>query len=170
MFLGLDLLVGAGVWALLIKVSKEFKEKVENDGYTLKITNKKLSERLLSMLPYLVISIVPVLNLLLLVGGVLYDKEDSEKEIEFDKLEKQLIEEGKLVRKDELDNKILVNAITEEKDKLDELTPTEVNTKTNQATSDYWKMLEERNVPTIQLGNYEDDNEEEKGYQKTLKK
>ena len=141
--------------------AKYVKEKLKEEGYVYPWDDKNTKEKIFDFLPFAIIQILPIAHFLPLAGLIIAIKKDEAKDALYELIKKDLIKKSAIVKNDDLAGNTKF---------FDDQDKDEPRINTNQAAANYWKEMQKHNVPTIQLGNYEDDNEEEKGYQKTLKK
>jgi hypothetical protein len=162
MFLGLNLLTAAGCWAWLFVKAKEFKEKVEKEGYSVRPKKRTLLQVILKLLPYIAVTLIPVLNAIFLVSFCFNDDDEMYKEVK-----QKMIKEGTLYKKEDNLEKEETKEEIKVEDKESDLVKEKDVENINYNNVNLWQYMSENNIPTIQVE--EPDIEEDKGFTKKIK-
>ncbi len=132
------------------------KQRLKEEGYTYTDTKTSLKDRIISLIPFIVGSIVPIINLLTLAGILISIKKPEFKERIYQNIKDGLIKFGTIKLKDDYEE-VKTNINTKEEAKE------EVVLHTNEEARNYWANY--ASVPTLDIPKDED---ESISYQKKI--
>lgn len=160
------------------KFLKYADKRLKEEGYVSTFDMKEFKGKdfkgklkdLLPLVPVLIAFFAPIIHIATVVGGVLAFKDEGKKEEIYEGLKNILEKTGLIINENKFDMPVAkkrTNDLVDDVKEEDE----EVKIHTNQAASDYWARMElEHKVPKIDFNFGSEEPEEEKGYQKQIKR
>lgn len=131
-------------------------DKLKKEGYLPDFKDMSRKEKIITFLPGVLISVVPILNFINLVTLIVAMKKQEVKETLYEKIKDGLIKSGAITENDTFEKETY-----EEVKVTKEVKKEEPVIRTNQEAREYWA-----NVPT--LPTVEELKEEDLGYQKSI--
>lgn len=162
MFLALNLLTGAGCWAWVLVKAKEFEKRANKEGYYERPKKRTLLQGVFKYLPYLVATLTPILNAVILVSFCFNDYDEL-----YEKVKKEMIKEGTLYKKEDIIEKEETKEEIKVEDKESDLVKEKDVESIKYNNVNLWQYMSENNIPTIQVE--EPDIVEDKGFTKKIK-
>jgi len=144
-------------------ISEKFRTtKFNKEGYYERPKKRTLFQVVFKYLPYLVATLTPILNAVILVSFCFNDYDEL-----YEKVKKEMIKEGTLYKKEDIIEKEETKEEIKVEDKESDLVKEKDVESIKYNNVSLWQYMSENNIPTIQVE--EPDIVEDKGFTKKIK-